>query len=149
MRLEAFKITDAVSGELRPQHLPAVVPHGAVGREDAVTQELAPFLAEGLALAKVGKLRGQNSLDIVRVNGEDDAFVGNASFNRVAPVALEELIAPNLHCLVSPYGAKTSGHYVQACAQLDMLAGSGGGPRQKTYQAAPSFPCFCHNYRCA
>lgn len=74
MRLEAVKVADAVANELGTDELTAGVPHLTVGGEDAVTQKVLPLLVEGLPLAKVGELSGQDGLDVLWVGGGDDGL---------------------------------------------------------------------------
>ena len=55
-----------------PDELPRARPLLAIRDEDAVPQELFPFLMERLALSKVRKLTGQQGLDVGWVRCQDN-----------------------------------------------------------------------------
>lgn len=97
--LEAVQIADAVLDELRPDQLAAGVPAIAVGGEDAVAQEVLELLVEGLSLAVVGELRGQDGLDVLRVGGHEGAAAEGVGLARVLADGREEAL-PELHVLV-------------------------------------------------
>lgn len=104
MTLKTVQVTHAVPRKLRPDQLATGVPLGAVGRKDAVAQKVLPLVVEALALAKVGKLRGQQRLDIVRVRGEDDAQVQDARLGGPGAGLAEDVVAPVLEVLLGPCG---------------------------------------------
>lgn len=72
MFLEDLSIDDAIPGEHGPDELPRARPLLAIRDEDAVSQELFPFLMERLALSKVRKLTGQQGLDVGWVRCQDN-----------------------------------------------------------------------------
>ena len=75
--LENLSVDDAIPGEHGPDELSRARPLLAIRDEDAVSQELFPFLMERLALAKVRKLAGQQGLDVGWVRCQDNS-VGDA-----------------------------------------------------------------------
>jgi len=99
MPLENMKITNPVLDELRADQLPAVMPEGAVGSEDAVAQEVLPLVVEGLAFAVVVELRRQDGLDVLMIYSEDDIAAKQACFKGVGANFLEAL-PPKIKVLV-------------------------------------------------
>jgi hypothetical protein len=73
-RVEDGQVAQAVLDEHGPDHGPAVVPCLPVDGEDAVAEERAPELVPLRAVAKVGKLGGQDGLDLLGVAGDEDAL---------------------------------------------------------------------------
>lgn len=109
--LEDLGIDDAIPGEHGPDELSRARPLLSIRGEDAVPQELFPFLMERLALAKVRKLAGQHGLDVGWVRCQDnpvrDAGVQVCSLRVVDLVGATgcfDRIVPEFHDLESFIG---------------------------------------------
>lgn len=101
MLLEGVQVAHAVLDELRPDQLTRCVPCVPVGREDAVAQKRLPVIVEGLALAEITELGGQDGLDVLGVRGQDHALAGGARFDGEAAVAVfPEDVAPAFEVVV-------------------------------------------------
>jgi hypothetical protein len=111
------QVADTVLDELGADQLPTVVPLLAVSGEDAVTEEGPPFLVEGLALAVVAELRGQDGLDVFVVGREDDAAAGNTALGRVRRGMAEHAV-PEGEVLVCPCRFDARPEKIKACVVL-------------------------------
>lgn len=68
--LEDVQISDTIFDEHGPDQAPAILPQLAIGSEDAVAEEGPPYPVEVRPLSKVGKLRCQDRLDMLRLPGD-------------------------------------------------------------------------------
>ena len=57
------------------------MPQLAIGREDAVSEEVLPFIVEWFAFAIVIKLRGKDGLGVLRIRREDEPLRGEREFD--------------------------------------------------------------------
>ena len=73
VHLEHLRVDQPVARKHGPDEGARARPQLAVGREDAVSQELVPLLVELFALAIVCEFPRQHGLDVLRVDGEDGA----------------------------------------------------------------------------
>lgn len=71
--LKDFQVGNAILDKHGPKQLPAVAPQLAVGGKNAIAQKGAPEIMEAFTLAIVGKVPGQNGLDMGRLPSQDDA----------------------------------------------------------------------------
>ena len=67
------------------------MPGRPVRRKDAVPEEIPPVRVEGLALPVVGKLGGEDGLDVSGVGREDDALAEHGGFAGGGGEVAEEL----------------------------------------------------------
>ena len=70
--------------ELRPDQLPTIMPLLPISSENAVAEEGFPVLMELLSLAKILELSGKDSLDVLRIGGEDPALPYKGGLNGFA-----------------------------------------------------------------
>ena len=129
MGLEDVKVANALLNEEGPNKLPAGVPRVAVCGEDGIAQKLAPFSVEGLALAIVVELLGENGLDVFGVSGEDDAFAEQAGLCSVAVNALKQM-QKALIALVLHDGVDLALEDIDRCEVCQYVLRSSVGPRR-------------------
>lgn len=72
MRLERRQIAHLAPHEIRPQHLPRVLPRGAIGREDAFPQEWSESVDPPRPEAEVPELRRHDGFEIFWLDGHVD-----------------------------------------------------------------------------
>jgi hypothetical protein len=101
MLLKGVQVADTIPDELGPDQLAAGEPDVAVGGEDAIAKEGFPLRMEGLALAVVVELRGQDSLNVLWIYGEDNSLHNDLRLDRVA-IALDEVASPHFHIFIDP-----------------------------------------------
>lgn len=115
VRLECVKVTNPVLDELRPDHLPAVMPALAIRGKDAVPQKGLPLLVERLAFPVVCKLSSQDGLDVLRTGGKEDSPTYDGGLACPGIRAAEEL-APLLQVFVVYRGLHACCHDIESCA---------------------------------
>lgn len=72
MRLERGQISHLTPHEIRPQHLPRVLPRGAIGREDPFPQEWSESVDPPRPQAEVLELRRHDGFEIFWLDGHVD-----------------------------------------------------------------------------
>ena len=82
MPLKHLQIRHPFRVEMRSQQLTARVPRGSIRREDAVAEKGLPVMVEALAFAVIAKLRGENGLHVLRIDGEDAVEAGHGDLRR-------------------------------------------------------------------
>ncbi len=81
--LEDVHVADLVLDKHGPDQGTAALPLLAIGSEDAVAQKRSPGLMKLRALAKLGELAGENSLDVLWLLGNEKATTKEDEFDGV------------------------------------------------------------------
>lgn len=73
MPLKHLDITHLTPHEVRPQHLPRMLPRRAIGGEDALTKKRFQQFLSTLAQTERLEIRGQDRLHVFGLDGRDES----------------------------------------------------------------------------
>jgi NAD(P)H-nitrite reductase large subunit len=81
--LEYVHVADLIFDEHGPNQSTAILPKLTIGGKDAVAQKGSPGVVKPVALAKLGELAGEHSLDVLRILCNNKATTKKDDFGSI------------------------------------------------------------------